>query len=113
MSHALSSSEDRKLPPSDRNGREMTTAEALAKSADRLRRLSEEHCRLVARLAGVEGGGEPSDETDVLPDCLHERRMKSVLVEVIAVLEETRRAFRSKRLETLRKRLIGVLAESD
>ena len=47
-----------------------------------------------------------------LMDCPHRRRLKATLKETITVLEESRKAFKSKQLEALRKKLIGVLAEN-
>lgn len=48
-----------------------------------------------------------------LPTCSDEtRRLKAALQEAIVVLEESRKAFKSKRLESLRKRLTQVLIES-
>ncbi|MBL7211580.1 MAG: hypothetical protein ISS61_04255 [Desulfobacteraceae bacterium] len=41
-----------------------------------------------------------------------ETRLKEALSETIEVLEQTRKAFKSKRLEALRKRLTHVLIES-
>ena len=41
-----------------------------------------------------------------------ETRLKEALNETIEVLEQTRKAFKSKRLETLRKRLTQALIES-
>ena len=41
-----------------------------------------------------------------------ERRLKEAIQEAIDVLEESRKAFKSKRLEALRKRLTQVLIES-
>ncbi|MBE0569423.1 MAG: hypothetical protein IH576_02155 [Deltaproteobacteria bacterium] len=56
-----------------------------------------------AGLAGCEGGCP-------LGECEKISRMKSVLKETIEVLEETKSAFKSKRLEVLRRKLIEVLA---
>jgi len=39
--------------------------------------------------------------------------MKETLLEAIHVLEESRQAFKPKRLEALRKKLIQVLSETD
>lgn len=39
--------------------------------------------------------------------------MKEALLDAIQVLEESRKAFKSKRLEALRKKLIQVLSETD
>jgi hypothetical protein len=47
-----------------------------------------------------------------LVDCPHRRRLRQVLAETIEVLEETKKAFKSKRLEGLRKRLMYVLTET-
>ena len=46
-------------------------------------------------------------------DCPHKKRLREVLTDVIWILEDTKKAFKSKRLEMLRKKLIRVLAESD
>lgn len=47
----------------------------------------------------------------LLADCPHKRLLHQVLAESIEVLEETKKAFKSKRLEGLRKRLMYVLME--
>lgn len=46
-----------------------------------------------------------------LADCPHKRLLRQVLAETIEILEETKKAFKSKRLEGLRKRLMYVLME--
>lgn len=87
---------------------EMTTREAIRRSVGELWARVDEHQRLLE--TALEGG--PVElRTSVLVDCPHKRQMKEVLQEVIAVLEETRRAFKSKQLEALRKKLTGLLAE--
>ncbi len=48
----------------------------------------------------------------IFSDCPHKKRLREVLTETIEELEDTRKAFKSKRLELLRKRLMQVLAES-
>ncbi len=55
--------------------------------------------------------------TEICPDCIfsdcpHKKRLRDVLTEAIGILEDTKKAFKSKRLEVLRKKLIQVLAES-
>ena len=47
----------------------------------------------------------------LLPDSHRELRLKETIKETIEVLEETRKAFKSKRLEVLRKKLTQVLIE--
>jgi len=46
------------------------------------------------------------------PDCQHKKLFCKVLLETIDVLEETKRSFKSKRLEELRKRLTDLLKET-
>ncbi len=45
-------------------------------------------------------------------DCQHKRLFYRVLLETIEVLEETKKSFKSKRLEELRKRLTDLLKET-
>jgi transposase len=47
-----------------------------------------------------------------LEDCPHRKQLRQVLAETIEILEETKKAFKSKRLEGLRKRLMHVLTET-
>ncbi|MBW2662613.1 MAG: hypothetical protein JRD93_11650 [Deltaproteobacteria bacterium] len=49
----------------------------------------------------------------IFSDCPHKKRLRAVLTEAIGILEDTKKAFKSKRLEILRKKLIQVLAEND
>jgi hypothetical protein len=106
----------------------MTVHEAVRKSAEELQSRVETHCRLLARATE---GGDTKTEIDACPlvnsthadsphgDCPHlsaaaqagRRRLRETLADVIAVLEETRKSFKSKCLEALRKKLVGVLAE--
>ncbi len=46
-----------------------------------------------------------------LPNSHRELQLKEAIKEAIEVLEDTRKAFKSKRLEVLRKNLIKVLTE--
>lgn len=46
-----------------------------------------------------------------LIDCSPRQKYRAALLEAIRVIEETRRSFKSRQLEELRKRLEGVLAE--
>jgi hypothetical protein len=55
--------------------------------------------------------GCPVDLCPVV-DCPHKRLLRQVLAESIEVLEETKKAFKSKRLEGLRKRLMYALMET-
>ncbi len=98
----------------------MSVQEAVRRSAEELQLRVETHRRLLAQALE---GGDAGPGIDAGPltdsphgdcsheDCPHRRRLRETLADVIAVLEATRKAFKSKQLETLRKRLIGVLAE--
>ncbi len=83
--------------------------EALRRSAEELELQAEAHRRLLVRV--VEGDEVEAEECTLL-DCPHRRRLRETLGRTITVLEETRKAFKSRRIETLRKTLIGVLAEN-
>lgn len=48
----------------------------------------------------------------VCPSRRREKAMKDAIQETIEVLEESRRAFKSKKLEVLRKKLINVLIDA-
>jgi hypothetical protein len=48
-----------------------------------------------------------------LPASRCELRLKEAIKETIDVLEETKKAFKSKKLEVLRKKLTSVLIESE
>lgn len=50
---------------------------------------------------------------DACPSRSSEARMKAAIKEAIDVLDESRKAFKSKRLETLRKRLTQVLVDTE
>jgi len=89
----------------------VTVQEALNQSAQELQQQLEEHRRLLVRAIEGDAGGIEI-ENCLLLACPHKRTLKGVLAETIGVLEETRKAFKSKRLEVLRKKLIRVLAEN-
>jgi hypothetical protein len=84
--------------------------DALARSAEELQQRVNEHRRLLEQAAKEDGG---AFEGCPLLDCPHRRKLRTMLVEVIEILEQTRRAFKSKQLETLRKKLLSVLAECE
>jgi len=50
---------------------------------------------------------------DRCPKRSRERKLEKVVTEAIQVLEESRKSFKSKRLEVLRKRLTQVLIEAE
>lgn len=72
-----------------------------------------EHQRVVLRQVLAEGcTGKEGIRYCPLVDCSRIDTLRSAIRETVAVLEETRSAFKSKRLEVTRKRLIEILAES-
>ena len=58
------------------------------------------------------GGGNALDRPAYCPlvDCPRLSRLQAALRETIEVFEETRSSFKSKRLEVMRRKLIGILA---
>ena len=88
----------------------MTVREILKHSAAELQLRAEEHQRLLFR--AIEGDGvDVPVASCVLLDCPHKRVLKETLAEAVEVLDRSRKAFKSKQLETLRKKLTRVLAE--
>jgi len=70
-----------------------------------------EHQRRIFRqVLAAEAG--PADRQGYCPlvDCDRLSRLQAALRETIEVLEETRSSFKSKRLEVMRRKLIGILA---
>ncbi len=76
-------------------------AEAIAASAAQLKESADAHNKLIAEAFGI------ADSDDTTNGAAGE--LRQALYETIEVLEETRRAFKSKRLEALRKKLMKVL----
>ena len=68
-----------------------------------------EHQRLVLKRVVGDMGGANRVVGCPLIDCPRLARLTTAVQETIDVLEETRSAFKSKRLEAVRKRLINVL----
>ena len=86
----------------------MTWPEIVHQSAeDLLNRVKQHHRLLTQSLA--------TDETTTFScptvNCPHKRQLNDILLQVIETLEESRQAFKSKQLETLRKSLIRILVE--
>ena len=83
------------------------------KSAEELHMKIDMHCRLMTAMLEQNLGNGNLKEF-FLPLCYHkESRLKKAVKETIDVLEESRKAFKSKRLEALRKKLTHVLIESE
>ncbi len=63
------------------------------------------------KLLEAEEHGNGSIPYCPLVDCSPRQKYRAALIEAVRVLEETRRSFKSKQLEDLRKKLQVVLAE--
>ncbi len=78
-------------------------------SAEDLQRRVAEHQRLLGQHQSQEAA---CAETCLMLDCPCRKKLRRTVSEAVEVLEDTRRAFKSKQLEQLRKKLVGVLAEN-
>lgn len=87
---------------------------ALNISAKELQQGIDMHCCLVtAILKGQVDERNLRPLLDLCPKRTQEPMMKEAIKEAIDVLEESRKAFKSKRLEALRKKLTQVLIDAD
>ena len=84
----------------------------LIRSAEELDRQMEAHRRLL-RVALDEGQVIRRKTRQTSGQTQRNRREREILLEAIEVLEGTRKAFKSKQLEILRKKMIRVLAEGN
>jgi len=84
---------------------------AIDRSAEELHRHIEMHRKLVASMLGSqadEKGFQPFPNARPLRS--REAQLQGAILETIEVLDESRKAFKSKRLEALRKKLTVLLA---
>ena len=89
----------------------MTIQDALQASAKDLQVRMQEHlCLLTAATKGKPDVCACNDCR--LWNCSHKQALKRILTESITVLEDTRKSFKSKQLEELRKKLLRVLTET-
>jgi len=88
----------------------MSAQEALRKSVRDIQVRLNEHERLLECLR--EGSGDGAVSACLSFECRHAALLRDTLVETIEILEDSRKAFKSPRLEALRKKLIRLLAES-
>ncbi len=82
------------------------------KSTEELHQRIDMHRYLMATILDKKVSENKLDHI-LLPDPHRELRLKGAIRDTIEVLEETRKAFKSKRLEVLRKKLTSVLIESE
>ena len=100
----------------------MTVRELIEQSAEDLRRQVEEHRRLVTSVLDSPDGADGTEfnwfrstpEPIKFPaTCPHRRKLRETITEAIEVLEKTRKAFKSRQLESLRRKLTRILAEDN
>ncbi|HEY1338182.1 MAG TPA: hypothetical protein VGF59_11765 [Bryobacteraceae bacterium] len=87
----------------------MVTSELLEQSLADLENQMERHRKILHAVVG--GRPEIAAGDCPLADCRHHRKLCRVLLEAIAAMEETRKAFKSRRLEELRKEFARILHE--
>jgi len=87
---------------------------ALGMSVENLRQGIDAHRRLVASILGqaVEDQDLPA-LLNFCPGGSREMRLEQAIKEAIEVIEESRKAFKSKKLEALRKKLTRTLIDAD
>jgi len=85
----------------------------IKKSAQELhRRIDCHYAHILSMLDGAVDGNE-SAAIKHSPVPSREDRLKAAFVEAIEVLEQTRKSFKSKQLEALRRRLTQVLIDAE
>lgn len=88
--------------------------EAIGNSVKELQQGIDMHCRfLAALLSDNMGENNLPLQPELCPLRLRAARLKEAIKEAIDELEESRKAFKSKRLERLRKKLTKVLIDAD
>ena len=85
----------------------MTDRDLVEHSLADLRTQVEKHQQLMEMLFE---GRPPEKMVCFWNECPHYQAMVNLVVETVQVLDETRKAFKSKQLEELRKRLLGMLS---
>lgn len=88
----------------------MTPKNALIKNAQELQRLFDEHYRLLRSVTFQDCISKKGDMY-FCHDCPYKRRFKETLINTIETLEGTRRSFKSKKIEVLRRQLTSILSE--
>jgi hypothetical protein len=84
--------------------------QALVQSLKELSRCFEKHCRLVSTDTGMNSGG-PVEIDSCGDDCPCRHEFKTTLIDTIQILEGTRKNFKSKQIEALRRKLTETLVK--
>jgi len=88
--------------------------ETVAQNITELQKKIDQHRCLVESLLGQDANaGRVREILATCPTLSREARLTAAIKEAIDVLEESRKAFKSKTLERLRKRLLQVLIDHD
>jgi hypothetical protein len=85
--------------------------QAITRNTEDLHQKIEMHRHLMAGLLEHKVDGDLLKDLCSSSPSSADRRLKEVIKEAIEVLEESRKAFKSKRLEVLRKKLTQVLID--
>jgi len=85
---------------------------AIDRSAEELHQKIDMHRYLMAAILEQKMDGGNIKQLSLTACSPDETRLKEALRETIEILEESRKAFKSKRLEALRKKLTQVLIEA-
>ena len=100
----------------NRDVRELDVQElmnAVTKSVNELHQEIETHHLLVASVLGQKVDERRLEKLQKrLAGCSREAALKAAIHEAIETLDESRKAFKSKKLETLRKKLTRVLIDA-
>lgn len=84
-----------------------------ASFAQELQQSIERHCELMsAVINGQSTDCSMQELMDMCPKRSREQALEAVIREAVDEIEATRKAFKSKQLERLRKRLIDVLVDT-
>lgn len=94
--------------------RPVSIAEYLARTTAEMEERLAQHRVLLRALLEEESDAAQAARrpTCLLMDCPRQRRLRNALVDVIEVLEETRRSFKSRQLEALRRRVVAALVDA-
>lgn len=85
----------------------------LEKSSQELHRKIDCHYARIASMLDRSGESAGTIQLDRLPAFEREDRFKAAFIETIEILEETRKSFKSRQLEALRRRLTQVLMDAE
>lgn len=87
----------------------ISVREIIEKNFDELQEDMERQRRLLAEV--VRSCNSGCRRECLSAECPHRDALKRVVVETVLALDDTRKSFKSKRLEQLRRKLMRVLAE--